>query len=115
MGRFAQYKLGKLPVGVILKGHTRISAFTFAGRGLKEVSYIMSYQSDLDLALNTSQYWRSNPMMLDSTSISRHGADYNFPPEGVLLYFFIDVFSKELEFPPIIEIHTEIGDKGDGF
>ena len=118
MGRFAQYRLGKrIPVGVILKGHTRISAYSLSntGKGFIEITYIMSYQSDLDLSLNTMQFWRSNPMMLDSSSISRHNTDYNFPPEGVLLYFWIDVFGETPDNPPIIEIHTEIGEIGDGF
>ncbi len=115
MGRIASYQLYQLNasgVGVILKGHTRISAYN---QGVaREIPYIMTYQSDLNLALTTNQFWRSNAMMLDGTSISRHGADYVFPKEGSLLYFFPDSGVKPKP-DDVIEIHTQIGEKGDGF
>lgn len=110
MGRMAEYQLDStIPVGVILKGHTRISAF----EKNTNMPYLMSYSNDLGFALETFQYWRSNPMMIDSTSMSRHCADYNFPPEGVMLYFFLDPFLKPES--TTLCIHTEIGTKGDGF
>ncbi len=114
MGRVNQYVLSKTGVGMILKGKTRISCFARSGFSIVEQPYIMSYHSDIILALNSGQYWRSNRMMIDSTSMSRTCADYTFPKEGALIYFYLDQFSE----PPrdtIIEIHTEIGDLGDGF
>ena len=53
-------------------------------------------------------------MMLDGTSITRTNADYYFPKEGALLYFYADQFT---EFSPdtFLVIHTEIEEKGDGF
>ena len=44
----------------------------------------MSYLSDIDLAIQTQQFWRSNPMMLDGTSMTRTNADYYFPKEGAI-------------------------------
>jgi len=114
MGRVNQYILEKEGVGMILKGKTRISCFGSSGPSTHEMPYIMSYLSDLQLALDTGQFWRSNAMMTDASSMSRTCADYTFPKEGALLYFYVDTFS---ETPPdtIIEIHTEIGLLGDGF
>ncbi len=114
MGRVNQYILQRDGVGVIVKGQTRISCFAPNGISILEQPYIMSYLSDLQLALASNQFWRSNPMMADDTSISRLNTDYIFPKEGSLLYFFEDVFQK-VERDTIIEIHTEIDIKGDGF
>ena len=114
MGRMSQYTLSKEPTGVILKGHTRISCFARSGVSITEQPYTMSYHSDLQLALDSMQFWRSNPMMLDGTSITRQNADYIFPKEGALLYFYIDAFA-EPESDTILTIHTEIEEKGDGF
>jgi hypothetical protein len=114
MGRMSQYTLSKEPTGVILKGHTRISCFAPSGASITEQPYIMSYHSDLQLALDSNQFWRSNNMMLDGTSITRQNADYIFPKEGALLYFYIDAFA-EPESDTILTIHTEIEEKGDGF
>lgn len=114
MGRVNQYILEKTGVGMILKGKTRISCFARAGASFREQPYIMSYHSDIILALNSGQYWRSNRMMIDATSMSRTCADYTFPKEGALIYFYLDQFG-EAERDTIIEIHTEIEEKGDGF
>ena len=112
MGRMANYPLTKEGVGVILKGRTRISVVD--RKFFRERPYVMSYLSDIDLAMQTQQFWRSNPMMLDGTSITRTNADYYFPQEGALLYFYADQFT---EFSPdtFLVIHTEIEEKGDGF
>jgi len=114
MGRMSQYLLSKEPTGVIVKGHTRISCFSPSALSITEQPYTMSYHSSLQLALETNQFWRSNPMMLDGTSITRQNADYIFPKEGALLYFYIDAFAKP-EKDTILVIHTEIEEKGDGF
>jgi hypothetical protein len=114
MGRVNQYILEKEGVGMILKGKTRISCFARSGISIVEQPYIMSYHSDIILALNSGQYWRSNRMMTDDTSMSRTCADYTFPKEGALMYFYIDQFGETIK-DTIIEIHTEIGLLGDGF
>ena len=114
MGRVNQYILQKDGVGVIVKGQTRISCFARSGISILEQPYIMSYLSDLQSALASNQFWRSNPMMADDTSISRLNTDYIFPKEGALLYFFVDVF-QDVGKDAIIEIHTEIDELGDGF
>ena len=112
MGRMANYLLTKDGVGIILKGRTRISVIDRKFR--RERPYIMSYHSDINTVMRTRQFWRSNPMMLDASSISRQTTDYYFPQEGALLYFYADQFSR---FYPeaIIEVHTEIEEIGDGF
>ena len=114
MGRMNQYTLSKTGVGMILKGKTRISCFARSGTSIVEQPYIMSYLSDIQLAMNSFQFWRSNRMMIDSTSMSRTCADYTFPKEGALIYFYLDVFGKASP-DTIIEIHTEIEEKGGGF
>ena len=112
MGRMANYQLTKTGVGVILKGRTRISVYD--SKFFRERPYVMSYLSDIDLAMQTQQFWRSNPMMLDGTSMTRTNADYYFPKEGALLYFYTDQFTESNR-DVFLTIHTEIEEKGDGF
>lgn len=112
MGRMASYFLDKEGVGVILKGRTRIAVID--RKFFRERPYVMSYLSDIGLAMQTQQFWRSNPMMLDGTSITRTNADYNFPKEGALLYFYADQFTEPNP-DTFLFIHTEIEEKGDGF
>jgi len=114
MGRVNQYVLSKTGIGMILKGKTRISCFARTGVSISEQAYVMSYHSDILLALTSGQYWRSNRMMTDASSMSRTCADYTFPKEGALLYFYLDQFGEATK-DTIIEIHTEIGELGDGF
>ena len=112
MGRMANYQLTKEGVGVILKGRTRISVYD--SKFNKERAYIMSYLSDIVFVMESRQFWRSNPMMLDGTSITRTNADYYFPKEGALLYFYLDQFGDQGQ-DTFLTIHTEIEEKGDGF
>lgn len=112
MGKVFTIDLNKNGVGVLLKGHTRISAYTLSKN--RECAYLMSYESDLNNMLNSGQFWRSNPMMLDGTSISRVNSDYVFPKEGALVYFYGDQFGATYP-DEFLTIHTEIEEKGDGW
>ncbi len=109
MGRVASYTLSKIPVGIIVKGKTRFSAFSKN----KTVPFIFSYESDVANMLESGQFFRCNAMMIDSTSMSRHCTDYTFPDEGSLLYFSIDQYSETKDVGLVV--HTEIGTIGDGF
>ncbi len=109
MGRVATYRLGKIPIGVIVKGKTRFSAY----EKNKTVPFIFSYESDIINMLQSGQFFRCNSMMIDDASMSRHCTDYTFPDEGALLYFSLDQYSDTRE--PLLVVHTEIGEKGDGW
>ena len=112
MGKVFNIKLDKNGVGVLLKGHTRISTVV-RGKN-RDCAYLMSYESDLQQMLTSRQFWRSNRMMLDATSITPVNADYVFPEEGALVYFYADQFGAT-EPDEFLCIHTEIEEKGDGW